>query len=73
MNNQDWHKWGGLYSKLFYEARLLGAEIVSPCYPNAGVLFALDGTGRTFLPSDKIEVRTITTEEAMRTAKGMTL
>jgi hypothetical protein len=62
MANQDkeemskWHKFTGRYIKRVYEVRLKNGDIVQ-CWPNAGKMTALDGSGRQFTEEDNIEIR----------------
>lgn len=59
--------WNGGYRKMFYLALIDGVEV--SCWPNAGEMCATDGTGRSWKPSDNIQVRPCTQEEWLATNK----
>jgi len=56
MNARRFRRWTGAYRKEFYEVRLKSGDIIE-CWPNAGRMVALDGSGREFKPEDKVAVR----------------
>jgi hypothetical protein len=56
--------WDGHYTKRDYIVHLPG-ECVK-CWPNAGVMNALDGSGRIFKPDGKLVVSVLPNEEADR-------
>jgi len=53
----EFFPWEGAYVKGFYDVRV-GGEVV-PCCPNAGVMDAVDGSGRRFRPEDGVEARLV--------------
>lgn len=53
--------WNGDYEKQTYLALINGKEV--PCWPNAGEMCAIDGSGRTWKPEDGIQVRVCTVAE----------
>lgn len=56
---KDFNPWNGEYDKDFYEVLLPNGDIVLECWPNAGKMFAMDGTGRMWEVKDKIQVRKV--------------
>lgn len=56
--------WDGHYTKREYIVHLSG-ECVR-CWPNAGLMYAIDGTGRVFKPDGKTVVSIMTDAEADR-------
>jgi len=52
----DFKLWDGSYDKTWYDIRLPSGEVLT-CWPNAGCMMSMDGSGRTWLPKDNIEVR----------------
>lgn len=58
MRNKEWHLWDGQYEKQAYDVWIQGTcNVVLACWPNAGRMCAVDGTGREWGPEDKIAVR----------------
>ena len=55
--------WDGQYEKNPYFTFIKGKEI--PCWPNAGVMLAIDGSGRSWKPEENILVRKGTVEEIL--------
>lgn len=52
----SWHKFTGRYIKTMYQVRLACGDIIL-CWPNAGMLHAMDGSGRQFTDKDDIEIK----------------
>lgn len=50
----QWHKFTGRYTKRFYQVKLPSGEIVSNCWPNAGVIHV---NGVRYTPDDDIQIR----------------
>lgn len=53
----NWRPFIGMYQKKFYDVRLANGEIVKHCWPNAGNMCAIDGSGREWSDIDPIEIR----------------
>lgn len=64
----EFAQWDGHYEKDFYLALIDGKEVL--CWPNAGEMCATDGSGRTWKPEDKIQVRIFRLEEHVSTGKS---
>ena len=54
--------WDGDYEKVEYEVKLKSGEVVV-CWPNAGRMNALDGSGREFYPKDVDGIRELKDEK----------
>jgi hypothetical protein len=52
-----WVKWDGNYIKQFYDVLVDKYNIVLHCWPNAGKMCAMDGSGRMFEPQNVLAVR----------------
>lgn len=46
----DWATWSGDYDKEWYDVRLPDGTVIPHCWPNAGVMMAMDASGRSFRP-----------------------
>lgn len=53
----DFKPWSGEYNKQYYDVLLPDGEIVANCWPNAGQMMAMDGSGRKWSPGDNTLVR----------------
>jgi hypothetical protein len=53
----SWHKFTGRYVKKFYELRMRKNGRPVLCWPNAGYMNAVDGSGRQWSPHADVEVR----------------
>lgn len=49
----DWQIFDGDYEKNIYEVKDSEGKIYE-CWPNAGRMVALDGSGKEFFPEDKV-------------------
>ena len=45
------------YVKKFYDVKLRSGEIIYHCWPNAGYMIDINGSGFKFGPEDEIQVR----------------
>lgn len=61
---REFTPWNGDYRKTTYLARINGKEV--PCWPNAGKMCSIDGSGREWGPEDGIEVRVCTYDEVTK-------
>lgn len=55
-NPKEFETWNGEYEKQDYEVKLEDGTIVR-CWPNAGRMVSMDGTGREWAPEDEPLVR----------------
>lgn len=51
-----WHKFTGRYIKKIYQVRMPDGYAIL-AWPNAGKMFAMDGSGKQYTVEDNIEVR----------------
>ena len=56
-NPNEWLSWDGGYEKQSYDVWVKGCDVVVGCWPNAGFMSAVDGTGRKWKPTDVLAVR----------------
>jgi hypothetical protein len=53
----NWRPWDGEYAKMFYDVWVKGGDVVQQCWPNAGVMCAMDGSGRQWKPAPDVAIR----------------
>ena len=53
----DFTPYTGDYDKRFYDVKLADGTIIPRCWPNAGKLVAMDGSGRMWDENDSIWIR----------------
>jgi hypothetical protein len=49
--------WDGEYNKQYYDVLLPDGRIIATCWPNAGKMVAMNGSGKMWSVEDKIQVR----------------
>lgn len=52
-----WKPWDGTYEKQFYDVRYDRCKVQLHCWPNAGKMVAVDGSGLKWGREDAVEVR----------------
>jgi hypothetical protein len=52
-----WKPWDGTYEKQFYDVRYDRCKVQLHCWPNAGKMVAMDGSGLEWEREDAVEVR----------------
>lgn len=52
-----WKPWDGTYEKQFYDVRYDRCKVQLHCWPNAGKMIAVDGSGLKWGREDAVEVR----------------
>lgn len=45
---ERFYPWYGLYDKTMYDIKLLDGTIIDNCWPNAGLMMSIDGSGRSW-------------------------
>lgn len=53
----EFKPWDGEYNKQFYDVLLPNGDILKACWPNAGKMVSMDGSGRMWSVDDRIQVR----------------
>lgn len=53
----EFQQWDGEYDKQFYDVLLPNGDIFEACWPNAGKMLSMDGSGRMWSVDDCIQVR----------------
>lgn len=61
--------WNGDYVKKPYLTLIDGEEV--PCWPNAGIMNACDGSGRYWMPEDNVQVRICTVDEHVAASRAL--
>ena len=54
---RGWQFWDGSYEKQSYDVWVKGGDVVLGCWPNAGKMAAVDGSGRSWTPDAVLAVR----------------
>lgn len=59
----EWLPWDGKYAKQVYLVKTQDGKIYE-CWPNAGFMSSIDGSGKQFSPTDKIKILTVPMRES---------